>query len=797
MAEFNKPTLDRVWGITGTLVAPDSAKIEAGWNIEAPPYEYFNWLDNRQDSFMFYINQHGIPEWDSVTEYIANKSYVVGSNGVLYQAKTTNTGINPVNDTTNTHWKRAFVASDAYGAPVELSKNFSDVPNKATARTNLGLKSAAVLDVGTGANQVVQRDSTGAMPGNITGNAPTAGKWLTARTLTLSGDGSASGAIDGSANVALTFTLANTGVTPGTHAKVTVDAKGRVTSGTTLSASDIPTLAISKISGLQTALDAKALAANVYTKDEVYNKTEIDTQLAGLSSGGDVDLANYYTKAEVNTSLDGKVDKATGKGLSTEDYTSAEKTKLAGIASGANNYTHPSNHPASIITQDANNRFVTDTEKATWNAKAGTALATTSANGLMASGDKTKLDGIASGANNYVHPSSHPASIITQDASNRFVTDTEKATWNSKAEATVATTSANGLMSSADKTKLNGIASGAQVNQNAFSNIAVSGQTTVAADSTTDTLTLVAGANVSLTTNATSDSVTIAVTGVAPITHNHDAATTSVAGFMSAADKTKLNGIAAGANNYVHPSSHPANIITQDANNRFVTDTEKAAWNAKASTAVATTSANGLMSAADKTKLDGFSGTNITTEEKNKLAKIGIPSGMVTLGDSSTDVLLAGNVKIDALNSTDNIISNNTTTGNHIKRLFLQGGDGTGSTGGRIVLYGSNHVDATYAGGMTLKAYSGGYVRIGTDAYSDQMTFYPSGRVKIGHTGSDNGVDLLQVVGTVSCVTLKVSNVAGTRANLGLGDAATRNIYVSTGAPTSGDGVDGDIWLEY
>lgn len=30
-----------------------------------------------------------------------------------------------------------------------------------------------------------------------------------------------------------------------------------------------------------------------------------------------------------------------GKGLSTNDYTSAEKSKLAGIASGANNYTHP------------------------------------------------------------------------------------------------------------------------------------------------------------------------------------------------------------------------------------------------------------------------------------------------------------------------------------------------------------------------------------------------------------------------------------------------------------------------
>ena len=61
----------------------------------------------------------------------------------------------------------------------------------------------------------------------------------------------------------------------------------------------------------------------------------------------------------------------------------------------------------------------------------------------------------------------------------------------------------------ADGTKLDGIASGAEVNQNAFSNIAVSGQTTVAADSKTDTLTLVAGTNVTITTDATTDSITI------------------------------------------------------------------------------------------------------------------------------------------------------------------------------------------------------------------------------------------------------------------------------------------------
>ena len=61
------------------------------------------------------------------------------------------------------------------------------------------------------------------------------------------------------------------------------------------------------------------------------------------------------------------------------------------------------------------------------------------------------------------------------------------------------------------KSKLDGISDGAEVNQNAFSNVKV-GSTTVQADSKTDTLELVAGSNVTLTPDATNDKVTIAAT---------------------------------------------------------------------------------------------------------------------------------------------------------------------------------------------------------------------------------------------------------------------------------------------
>lgn len=92
-------------------------------------------------------------------------------------------------------------------------------------------------------------------------------------------------------------------------------------------------------------------------------------------------------------------------------------------------------------------------------------------------------------------------------------------TWNGSAAKTVniptysnASTSSAGLMSTSDKSKLNGIASGAEVNQNAFSNVVV-GSTTIAANSKTDTLTLTAGSNITLTPNATNDSITISASG--------------------------------------------------------------------------------------------------------------------------------------------------------------------------------------------------------------------------------------------------------------------------------------------
>lgn len=55
-----------------------------------------------------------------------------------------------------------------------------------------------------------------------------------------------------------------------------------------------------------------------------------------LTKEGTIELINL-----TQTALESKVSKVPGKQLSTEDYTSAEKSKLAGIAANANNYSLP------------------------------------------------------------------------------------------------------------------------------------------------------------------------------------------------------------------------------------------------------------------------------------------------------------------------------------------------------------------------------------------------------------------------------------------------------------------------
>ena len=162
----------------------------------------------------------------------------------------------------------------------------------------------------------------------------------------------------------------------------------------------------------------------------------------------------------------------------------------------------------------------------------GTAHAnvTTTEDGFMLSSDKSKLDGIESGANDYSlesHNNTHHSTDYTPQ------TDFDSHTGSGGTAHADVTTSTDGFMTSNDKSKLNGIESGA----NNYS--------------------LESHNNNHHSTNYASESDFNSHTGSGGGAHS--SATTTTAGFMSDGDKSKLNGIESGANDYsleTHDNSH-------------------------------------------------------------------------------------------------------------------------------------------------------------------------------------------------------------------------------------------------
>lgn len=114
MVEITKPDLTYIWGSGGSIVTPSSVKVQTGWQAEVPPYQWENYIQNRQDTFNVHVNQHGICVWDALTSYFTAKSYVQGSNGTVYVAVQNSgpatTTQDPTTDTTNVYWTPAVVS---------------------------------------------------------------------------------------------------------------------------------------------------------------------------------------------------------------------------------------------------------------------------------------------------------------------------------------------------------------------------------------------------------------------------------------------------------------------------------------------------------------------------------------------------------------------------------------------------------------------------------------------------------------------------------------------------------------
>lgn len=259
--------------------------------------------------------------------------------------------------------------------------------------------------------------------------------------------------------------------------------------------------------------------------------------------------------------------------------------------------------------------------------------------------------------------------------SNIHITSTERTNWNAaKAHADSAHAPSN-----------------AEENQNTFSNIIVGG-TTIAADSKTDALTIVAGNNVTLTPDAKNDKLTITakdtvythptytargaglykvtVDGIGHVSEvtnvvkddivglgipaqdtTYNEATTSDAGLMSASDKTKLNGIADGANKTIVDSAL-SSTSTNPVQNKVVNTAISNLNTLVGDTSVASQISNAVANKVDKVDGKGLSTNDYTTDEKNKLS--GIATGAEVNQNAFSNVVV-GSTTIAADSKTDSL----------------------------------------------------------------------------------------------------------------------------------------------
>ena len=307
----------------------------------------------------------------------------------------------------------------------------------------------------------------------------------------------------------------------------------------------IPTVDVTK-SYVDTQLATKANASNVYTKAEVDSKVSsvyrVKGSVASYSSLPTVDVTigdvynvndtGYATTAAMNSALGNKVDKVSGKSLSTNDYTTAEKNKLAGIAASANNYSLPA-ATSSVLGGVKTSTGITNssgTISVTYGTAAGTAC----------QGNDSRLSNSrpASDVSAWAKASTKPTYTWTEI--------TSKPSWIGSSKPTYTASEVGALASG-------GTAVNASKVANSFI-FKVAGGSTEGTNlytfngSAAKTINVVAGSNVTLTPTAGQLSISAKDTTYA-------VATTSANGLMSSAMVTKLNGVATNANNYSLPTA--------------------------------------------------------------------------------------------------------------------------------------------------------------------------------------------------------------------------------------------------
>ncbi|AIF54097.1 hypothetical protein [Pelosinus sp. UFO1] len=283
-----------------------------------------------------------------------------------------------------------------------------------------------------------------------------------------------------------------------------------------------------------------------------------------------------------------------------------------------------------------------------------------------------------------------------------------------------ATKTTDGSMSAADKVKLDGIETGAQVNQNAFSNVVVNG-TTIQADSQTDILELAAGTNIALTADTVSEKVTIAVIGQVASAAQADSATNADTATKLATAHT-VNGVA-------FDGSADITIIAEA--NGGNADTATKLVNART---IATT--GDVMGVA--TSFDGSANISIPTT----LAASGVTAGSYTsvTVDAKGRVTAGTNPTSLAVSVTGNAA---TATKLATARTISLAGDATGSTTFDGSGNASITVDVTSADSAAYATSAGNADTLDGHHWSEVQDAIATNNFDTGHSFNANGYQKL------------------------------------------------------
>lgn len=186
-AEVNKPNFQYVWASGGAKVAPSDVKIQDGWTPEVPPFQWENYLQNRQDEAILHLFQKGISEWDALSNYYftanGTRSYVQGSDGNIYVALQDSVGQDPTT-AASSYWKNALSGSGYYavsgGTANALTATFpSTIPTLASITgiplkvkaTSLNTGAATLAVNGLAATAIVNPVGTALVQGQLPANA--------------------------------------------------------------------------------------------------------------------------------------------------------------------------------------------------------------------------------------------------------------------------------------------------------------------------------------------------------------------------------------------------------------------------------------------------------------------------------------------------------------------------------------------------------------------------------------------------------------------------------------------------